>query len=351
MKRPIFLAAVLLVASVLLPVPPSEAQIGRSITVTPDTGLVDRDVVTLAGTGYSPNATIFYCQGVDSGGPPDPANCGTPFQSTLADASGEFTTAFTVTRFIYNAAGTVTDCAQPMSACAIGAVDFFAPGGAIALAPISFEPQDPADADPFRVVGTIDGPDGTPLEGAQVWGYLTSDGWVGSQRTTTGQDGTFALEDVLPGVAYRILIRAPGFVAEWFGDAPSRSQAVNVRVTHDMPVGQVDAALVLGGSIAGVVVDAAGMPVPGTSVGVYGVFNTWAPTYIAATGADGTYRVDNVWPDPDGWRWQVRFDPPSESGLAREWFDDVAKRSQASTVGAVEPGSVVEVDAQLEAVP
>ena len=45
------------------------AAAATSATVTPDTGLVDGQTVTVDGVGYTPGATIGICQGIMDGGP------------------------------------------------------------------------------------------------------------------------------------------------------------------------------------------------------------------------------------------------------------------------------------------
>ncbi|HEX2381101.1 MAG TPA: hypothetical protein VHI95_00570, partial [Acidimicrobiales bacterium] len=47
---------------------------GGSIAVTPNSGLVDAQIVSVEGTGWSPGAVVGYCQGV-SIDPADPSNC------------------------------------------------------------------------------------------------------------------------------------------------------------------------------------------------------------------------------------------------------------------------------------
>ena len=122
---------------------PSAAQATRTLTVTPPSDLVDGAVVALHGTGFTPSATVYFCQGVDDG-TPGPDDCGVAFQSAQADGAGEFVASYTVRRFMSpSSVGTTIDCAQPSANCTIGASDFFASTPGFVFAPITFTPQPP----------------------------------------------------------------------------------------------------------------------------------------------------------------------------------------------------------------
>jgi hypothetical protein len=49
--------------------------------------------------------------------------------------------------------------------------------------------------------------------------------------------------------------------------------------------------------------------------------------------------------------YRVVFAPPAVSGLAPEWFDDVASRSLATDVTVLAGQTVADIDAQLAGVP
>ena len=130
------------VRSVRVAAPPSSAQTSPSVTVTPDTGLVGGDVVTLAGTGFEPNSTVYYCEGVVAL-TIDPNNCGVPYQPLTADGTGALSVGVTVFRFITPSTGGGTiDCAQPTANCGFGAANLTLNG---AIAPITFTPQPPTN--------------------------------------------------------------------------------------------------------------------------------------------------------------------------------------------------------------
>jgi protocatechuate 3,4-dioxygenase beta subunit len=453
------IVASLVVASAVVVVGmPSAAQTTSTLTVTPDTGLVDRDVVALHGTGFTPSATVFFCQGVDDG-TPDPSDCGAPIQSALADAAGEFSANYTVRRFMTpSSVGATIDCAQPSANCVIGALDNPFGSFHIALAPIAFAPQPPrtltvtpdtglVDGDvvavhgtefipgdtvsicegieticlgessqsaevntagefsanltvqrflttsgftrvdcavpsagcavllewpssagvPDRatvpltfapqpsvpqISGTLTDPGGTPVPGVDVWAYTPSDAWVGSLRTVTDAQGAFEFAQVEPGVHYRILFRPPAgspLASAWWSGQPTR-QLANVIALSAAEFTEVHEQLEEAGAISGSVTDGSGNPVSGAQVVVFGQGDTWVGTHATSTTADGTYVIGDLRPVETGSenRYRVLFAPPAGSGLASEWFDDAASRSLATDVTVSAGQTVGGIDAQLE---
>ena len=120
----------------------------RTLDIEPNTALADGDAVTFTGIGFAPNETVFYCEAVVTGTTPQGTDCGVPFQSTTTDANGAFSVTVTVERFLVVTNVGVVDCAQPQTACGIGAADVFASGGSAVIQPMVFTPQPPV-TDPF----------------------------------------------------------------------------------------------------------------------------------------------------------------------------------------------------------
>ena len=188
------------------------------------------------------------------------------------------------------------------------------------------------------------------MAGADVWGYRSTDGYVGSLRTTTASDGSFVLEEAEPGIAYRVRFGPPagsGLVAEWAGDSLSRSSAQDIVLSAGLPVTEVFAELATGGSITGTVVDGSSAPLAGAIVRAYLPVDRLVATHLAVTDAAGNYRIDGVSPDAS---FRIRFAPPTGSGLSPEWFDDAATRSSAAQI-SVPAGEAVDLDAQLAPAP
>ena len=274
----------------------------RELTITPDADLSDGDPVTVTGTGFVPNATIYFCQGIIPEGRPSGAqDCGTAIETVVADGAGGFTLPFTVERFlVVNDVG-VVDCAQPGAACGIGAADFFVPGGSSVSAGVEFTPQAPVD-DPFdaRINGTVTDGEGDPVAGVRVWAFTRTDTWVGSLQTTTDASGSYILEAAEPGIAYQVVFiptAGSDMVTTWYSGpggpgAPSRAGAAVVRLSRAEPVADASIQLAPGAVLTGTVVDGNGNPIGGVLVRGYLPTDTWIGTYATVTAADGTYRFD-----------------------------------------------------------
>jgi Neocarzinostatin family len=121
-----------------VPLPPAP-----TISVTPDTGLVQGQSVTVTGSNFAPNAQIFLSE--CSTGGSSTYGCGSGIGgSATADGIGAFSATFTVQRGIrdYDTyPPTVIDCASAPQACSMQA--FAYDGGDSALVPIDFDPLAP----------------------------------------------------------------------------------------------------------------------------------------------------------------------------------------------------------------
>ncbi|MGH8978554.1 MAG: carboxypeptidase regulatory-like domain-containing protein [Acidimicrobiia bacterium] len=97
------------------------------------------------------------------------------------------------------------------------------------------------------------------------------------------------------------------------------------------------------GAIRGTVEDDE-TPLPGVLVLAYTVADSWLGSASATTDAYGAYEIEGIAPG----EYRVYFVPPAASGLAREWFDDSANRSNASVVQLTPATTVSDVDADLD---
>ena len=134
-------AVAFFVVGVVDAVPASAA---GAISVTPNTGLHDSDVVSVDGTGWIPDSQVGVCQGV-SLQPPSSSNCNNGTGSLLtADGSGNISTTLSVLRFInVPALGRTVDCADPSAPCVIGAAEFNDIAGTGVLVALHFAPLPP----------------------------------------------------------------------------------------------------------------------------------------------------------------------------------------------------------------
>ena len=309
----------------------------RTLTVTPDTDLVDGVVVELHGSGFTPGDTVDFCQAVEAG-LPGREDCGAPTESAQADAAGELAASYTVRRFISISSPAMTDCAAPSASCAL---DFFSFGGlASDRVPITFSAQPPVP----QLSGTVTDPQGAPVVGVAVWAYTPSDTWVGSLQTVTDAEGSYQFAEVEPGVQYRIRFgTAAGLASEWFEDAPTRQSAYALVLSAAEFV-EANAQLDEGGAITGDVTDGNGNPASGVQVTVFGFSDTWAGSYQTSTADDGSYSIGNV----RAGSYRVLFVPPVGPDLASEWFDDTGNRKLSTSITVPLGETVAGIDAQLE---
>jgi hypothetical protein len=156
MKR---LRCAILVVAVGLAVPlvwATPAFAARSLTVTPSSGLIDRQIVTIDGTGFNPNTEVGFCQAIDDG-TPDQSDCnGGSFGTVVASPSGDFSAQTTVRRLInVPSAGRTVNCAS--ESCFIGAAETNNLPGTATFAPIAFAPGQPDGRIKRRSDGAITG--------------------------------------------------------------------------------------------------------------------------------------------------------------------------------------------------
>jgi hypothetical protein len=137
-----FVAVAFVAVAVVIGAAPASA--AGSISVTPNTGLHDGDVVSVNGTGWIPNSQVGVCQGV-SLQPPSISNCNNGTGSLFtADGSGNISTTWSVLRFInVPALGRTVDCADPAAPCVIAAAEFSDIAGTAVSVTLNFAPLPP----------------------------------------------------------------------------------------------------------------------------------------------------------------------------------------------------------------
>ena len=178
-------AAGLMLPAVLVPPQGAAAQEAPSIMVTPNTGLVDGQTVTVLGSGFesvSFSIGIFLCSSA-VGSVSDPDNIADVIAhcdfDTLTDSGsiteGAFTTMLTVREVITTMTGETFDCTEAPG-CVVHAAN---PSGPRASAPITFGPDVPTTTADCKNGGWRDlaNDDGQPFrnQGGCV-------AWVASQK-------------------------------------------------------------------------------------------------------------------------------------------------------------------------
>ena len=146
-------AAICLSAPALVWVSPAFA--ARSLTVTPSTGLIDRQSVTIDGAGLNGSVEVGFCQGIDDGSP-DQSDCGGPIGLTTTSSSGDFSAGYTVRRVIrvHRPHGELA-----VQSCVLAAAEVSDVAGTATFAPIRFAPGQPDGLIRRRSDGQITGND------------------------------------------------------------------------------------------------------------------------------------------------------------------------------------------------
>ncbi len=165
---------------------------------------------------------------------------------------------------------------------------------AAGYAPLT-QPQLPANASVrlrlkrgAKLTGIVkDRATGGAIAGATVLGWdrdADAFGEDGIRKTTTGKDGRFVLEDLLPG---KVTVEARSAA-----HAPSKSPNTVV------PKADLELLLDLAGGISGSVTDVVGDPVAGAEVKAFWRDSTGPRSKSAKTGPDGHYRIADAGTKP-----------------------------------------------------
>lgn len=186
------------------------------------------------------------------------------------------------------------------------------------------------------VSGRITGPDDEPIEGAQVWAYSPSDGWLPGHAATTDADGDYTV--TAPAGTYRLLVMPPADTLlpnTWYLGASSRETASPVVTTTGSTQTGVDVRLALGSGISGHVGSSWGTPIAGMQVWAYSPADVWVPSYTATTDANGKYTIVA----PPG-TYRVAFIRPL--GFPAIWHAGASTRDTATpvvtVVGSIQTG-------------
>lgn len=242
------------------------AQAAVSVTVVPNTGLVDGQAVAV-NADVAPGASVLLlqCRAIlDTSG--SYCDLGTQ-NAVVADAVGHVAETMPVKVVLSTAFGSF-DCRTAANYCVIAAA---------VLSPVleyDFEYlQFDGDPLPATVHGVVSDPDGFPVAGATVEAVAFA------LSTTTAADGTYALEfPVGPS-----LLRATGPAGGPYG-----SRDVYREFSGDVVV---DFVLPRVAALSGVVRDADGTAVPGATVAIE---MPGCLPCVTTSGSDGSYRFDRL---------------------------------------------------------
>lgn len=204
-----------------------------------------------------------------------------------------------------------------------------------------------------QVAGTVTDEDGTALASISVVAYqydANFDTWSWTRDTLTGADGSYLITGLEAG-SYRLRFSAPdnqNYAPEWYDDAADLDDATGLSISVGQMIGNIDAALGVGGSISGTVTTEQGNPLNGMSVEAFPLYyaadlSSQIPSYSTITDAQGHYTIGGL---PTG-TYQVMFSYWENGTYAPEWYSDAPFRSQSQHVIVVAGESTANIDAAL----
>ncbi len=175
-------------------------------------------------------------------------------------------------------------------------------------------------------------------------------GAVESQCALTDAEGRYRIVG-LAGAEYRVRLEPEypngdlDYLTQYYPDVEIPSEGTTFPVTDGATVSGVDAAMHLGGSIAGRVVNEGAQPIQGVTVCAYPVLGPESFSFCiensATTAADGTYRIRGV---PSG-EYKVRF--YGDASYLPQFFPDRPTRGAGSAVTVSGTATTAGVDATL----
>lgn len=214
-----------------------------------------------------------------------------------------------------------------------------------------------AQANNGQISGTVRNQNGEPVNSVNVTIYrqqIDPSGfvwWQNYQNATTNMSGTYSLTGLEVGV-YRIgfddAVWPRRYLQEYYNDAPTVDAGNNLTVTASAVISHVDAQLMAGGRIMGVVTNESGQPLLSTEVYVYpdpaGESQQETSAVSAYTDANGAYEVMGL---PTG-AYIVHFNRNFwPSGYIPEYYDDVTNSVAATPVQVTAGATTSNINAQL----
>jgi hypothetical protein len=193
---------------------------------------------------------------------------------------------------------------------------------------------------PGALSGHVDGPVG-PLEGVQVSVEPVGGGPI-QGTTETGIDGNYTLAPLDAG-SYIVHFEEPGYVAEYYDNAPDAASADTVVVEPFTTTENIDATLIANATISGTVRDSGLNPVAGICVSADPV-GGGVPPQPVITEPDGEYQLIGI----EAGTYTVQFDScDSPNNLVTEWYDDQPSPATADELTLTTGETMTGVDAVL----
>ena len=187
---------------------------------------------------------------------------------------------------------------------------------------------------------------GVPIEGVRVTAWLDRGIWWDSVASfATSPDGTYLMQGLAAGT-YRVDFSHPDFGHEWYDDAPYPEQATNLLLAAGQSATGVDAELIDGGKISGVVLEA--------STGAPSTFNIPVIAYrledrgwqeFSATSTShitGRYTLESL---PAG-TYRVKFH--GGAIYDTEFYDGASILANADDIIVIAGNTVMDINARLD---
>jgi hypothetical protein len=190
------------------------------------------------------------------------------------------------------------------------------------------------------IAGRVTDGSGAPISGLTVTIYDVYD--YSRSSASTDASGNYQAKG-LPAGSYRVSFNGyvKGFVTSFYGGTSQISLAALVPVSATGTTSGINASLAPGGSISGTIVDAAGMPVSGTSVSVYDPDGSIISS--ASSDVDGKYTALGV---PAG-TFKVAF--TTGARFAGQWYGGKGSFSSATSILVASVTATTGINAQLGA--
>jgi hypothetical protein len=182
-----------------------------------------------------------------------------------------------------------------------------------------------------------------PIAGALIQAFNEEKrvGQLRSFEATSLEDGSYAFPG-LPSGRYIVVAKAPGYLKEYWQEADSLRNATIITMENGTPVSGIDFTLGTGGSIEGVVTDAAdNLPIADVRIEIQS--RNGRIKMRGVSDAEGKYAIKGL----EGGSYLVSA---VHAGYVSQWYDSVATRREATAVEVLASQAATGIDFVLSKV-
>jgi hypothetical protein len=200
------------------------------------------------------------------------------------------------------------------------------------------------------IEGTVtDAESGVGVGQIRVCTSLAEGDPIGSVCGTSESNGHYRIVGI-PGGAYKVrfepVANGSDYLRQFWQGAQIFAAGTTVQLTDSATKAGVDAAMQLGGTISGTVLDENGEPVKGLSVCTYPVLGNTNLSYCfeneAESATDGTYTIHGLYSG----EYKIHFF--GGGNYLGQWYPGVQTRADATAISVTAPAGVTGVDATLQ---